>query len=176
MSIQTFGGASLEDILQHIARSVRSNNGDIRKIYIDDSSDIEDSRNEAQEFADRFRTNISKLWWVDRRKGDDAEEVVVNIIAPFLQKDTFSATITNIDNREFVEVSYQNGAERFNKCEAANFKTDVKIGFKFEACSRGYKINKKAIKTTYKDGIVSIVIPSEKPKSKKDSEFTFGLN
>ena len=169
-------GKNLEEILDEVRKRIMA---DDESVSTSTNSDKVDEDKSYGDKCYKYREDISKCWWVTLSKDSDGDSQIVTyyIIAPFLIKDSFKASITvGPDHQEYLDVVFDNNTDQLNTFEHKNFNVGKHISLKFSACAPNFKVIKKGIKTSYSNGVISVSIPSEKPKSKKDSEFIFGLN
>lgn len=116
--------------------------------------------------------DISKVFWIDKKVCDDNVLTVFNVIAPFAIKNSIKATITKIENEQWLILRYENDETKFSDCTTCNFKINKQVEYKYNF--RDYKVDKKKLKLNYENGILSLVTVSSKISPKND-DYVIGL-
>lgn len=115
--------------------------------------------------------DLSKAYWVDKAVKDDTVTTIFHIIAPFARESSIKATVSKIDDAQWLILRYENDDTIFDNCTSCNFRIDKTVEYKYNL--NKYKIDKKKLKLSYDRGVINLYTVAS--KSSKNDDYTIGL-
>jgi len=174
MKVMKVTGDTLDDLIRNVAEQIQQmvelDNGDNVSVKRDDKRPT----NSCKEHHCECHTtpDISKIYWIDKRVNNDEVITIFNVIAPFAIEKTIKATLNKVEGDTWLTLRYTNDDSMFTNCQTCNFKARKEIEYKYNFTD--YKVSKKALKLTYKNGIISLFTVSTKAQPKNE-DYVIGL-
>lgn len=115
--------------------------------------------------------DMSKAYWVDKAVKDDTVTTIFHVIAPFARESSIKATVSKIDNVQWLILRYENDDTIFDNCTSCNFRIDKTVEYKYNL--NKYKIDKNKLKLSYDRGVINLYTVAS--KSSRNDDYTIGL-